>query len=259
MLEHAPPSPAVCEADRDRAASEFLENALRARDAGGGWFLRHPLESLRGLRLLHTLPIVRARLGRDGESDAVRRGLRRGDHVRRMLIGGATAVLCLPIDADTYLLGSSKQTLRRKIRAAERMGVTWRPVFNAAERQGLIALLDDSERTNVRSAYRHENPENDDLFEADQWLAAFAPDGRPVLLSVTPIDGEWAVLRTFRALEDSDESSAARYLMSSVLAQHLIARGVRYLADTQSPASLPPGLRFFQRLLGYRLMRVRLH
>ena len=46
--------------------------------------------------------------------------------------------------------------------------------------------------------------------------------------------------------------------MSKVLVDHLVRRGVRYLADQGSPVGLPNGLRQFQRGLGFRSYQVRL-
>lgn len=42
------------------------------------------------------------------------------------------------------------------------------------------------------------------------------------------------------------------------LAEALAERGVRYLVDTAEPQWLPGGLRHFQRMIGFRLVRVRL-
>jgi hypothetical protein len=77
------------------------------------------------------------------------------------------------------------------------------------------------------------------------------------MLSVTPNDGEWAQLRYFRTLGSGPEHSDSRYLMTQVLVAALSERGVRRLVDGVHPADLPNGLRHFQRMVGFRLARVR--
>ena len=45
--------------------------------------------------------------------------------------------------------------------------------------------------------------------------------------------------------------------MTQVLVEQLVALGVRYLVDQSSPIGLSNGLRHFQRMLGFRIHRVR--
>ncbi|MGY1732441.1 hypothetical protein ACI798_13060 [Geodermatophilus sp. SYSU D01045] len=153
--------------------------------------------------------------------------------------------------------GRAKQTLRRRLRAAQRRGITCRPVDDPAERRALVLLADETERSHPDPRYRIDVPENEDLLQHDLWLAAYSPQGHPLLLSVTPVDGEWALLRYFRTLGHGPEHSDSRYLMCVVLVEALARRGVRYLVDTWHPGGIPEGLRQFQRSVGYRLMRVR--
>jgi hypothetical protein len=60
----------------------------------------------------------------------------------------------------------------------------------------------------------------------------------------------------FRTLGIGKEQSNARYLMTEVLVEHLVERGVRYLLDGGSLA-LPNGIRHFQRMVGFRVCRIR--
>jgi hypothetical protein len=168
-----------------------------------------------------------------------------------------TAVLEVPADPAEHVTGRRAQTLRRKIRAAERHGVTIRPVADA-ERVRLIALADDVERNHPDPAYRVESPRNHDLLEHDLWLVAEDPSGTPLLLSVTPVDGELATLRYFRTLGRGPAHSDARYLMTHRVVVELSARGVRWLLDTDPPGMQKNGLRHFQRMVGFRYARVRL-
>ncbi len=63
------------------------------------------------------------------------------------------------------------------------------------------------------------------------------------MLSVTPIDGEFALLGHFRTIGSGDEQSDARYLMTDVLVEQLVDRGVRFLADGEAwPSPMGSGI-----------------
>ena len=165
-------------------------------------------------------------------------------------------VLDIPADAEQYQLGSSKQTLRRKARAARELGVTWRPVDDPVERRALLARAVEWERQHPDEQHRNEHPDLEDMLDISLWLAAFDGEGVPILLSVTPVDGEWALLRYFRSLGSRPACSDSRYLMTQALVEALSARGVRHLVDSVHPNGLANGLRQFQRMVGFRLVRV---
>jgi hypothetical protein len=173
------------------------------------------------------------------------------------ITGFVTAALRLPPEPGQYSLGASKQTLRRKVRQARRLGVHWAEVTEPQAREELLKLAEEYERTHPNETYRNSNPDLDDLLSLPLWLAAYSADGRPLLLSVTPVDCEFAVLCYFRTMGVGDEYSTARYLMTEILAENLIPRGVRYLVDPGSPA-IPNGLRHFQRMIGFRTVRIRI-
>jgi hypothetical protein len=168
------------------------------------------------------------------------------------------AVLDIPADAADYVDGASKQTLRRKVRSALRSGISCRRVDDPVERIALLEMARAAEATHADDQYRVERPDNADLPGHDLWLAAFAADGTPLLLSVTPAEGEWAHLRYFRTLGSGQEYSDSRYLMTQRLVETLSGRGVRHLIDGVHPADLPNGLRHFQRMVGFRLTRITL-
>ena len=217
---------------------------------------RHPVLASRALTLLQQVPELWCQLSDSVEGRMVRAELQRASGGRSTALHQATTVLELPTEPGTYNLGHERATQRRKARKARAAGVTWRPVTDPAERQTLLQRADDYERNNPRSAYRKENPENADLMAIGLWLAAFH-EGEPILLSVTAVDGEWAILRYFRSLAETDAASNARYLMTEVLAEELGRAGVRYLCDPVSPFRLTPGLRHFARMVGFRVRRVR--
>ena len=216
-----------------------------------------PIQTLAAIVNLYRLPYHRLVLSDDLEGWAIRRFLSHSWLARWSPLHAATAVLDLPQDPASYPLGASKQTLRRRVRAACKQGVYWTEVDDPRERARLLALANDWERRHPVPKYRESDPDNDDLLDYRLWLAAYAPDGRPLLLCVTPIDGDWALLRYFRTLGVGPEESNARYLMTQALVERLIARGVRFLAEASNPVGLPNGLRHYQRMLGFRIARVR--
>ena len=124
------------------------------------------------------------------------------------------------------------------------------------ERQELVRLADEWERNNPHDQYRNANPSNKELLAHPLWLAAYSSEGRPLLLSVTPVDGEWAQLRFFKTIGSGDEQSVARYYLVQILVEHLVQLGVRYLFDVTSPLRLPNGLRHYQRVIGFRIYRL---
>ena len=143
------------------------------------------------------------------------------------------------------------------MRQAQRLGVRWASVKDPEERQRLLRLAEEWERTHHDLRYRNPNPDISGLLNHRLWLVAYSAEGRPLLLSVTPVDGEFALLSYFRTLGAGKEHSNARYLMTEVLVEQLIDFGVRYLVEAGSLA-IPNGIRHFQRIVGFRIVRIRI-
>src|ERR1035437_2132111 len=244
--------------EREAMLSEYLQDYVTLGKPALTYVLWHPRRSLSAFAALYQLPRLSAALTDTLEGAAIRRGLSRWSPIGRTAFHSATSVLLLPQDPDEYHLGASKQTLRRKVRAAEKLGVRWAKVDDPQEQRRLLTVADDRERTNPDPEFRETKPNNDDLLKYRLWLVAYSRDDQPILLSVTPVDGEWALLSYFVTLGTGPEHSNTRYLMTQVLVEHLIGAGVRYLADESSPIKLRSGLRHFQRLLGFRVFRVSL-
>lgn len=217
---------------------------------------KDPRALLRALRLLRHLPRETYTPGRGVEADMVRTALTRRVAGRSTPVHETAHALAMPETPGTYNVGRARATQRRKARAATKLGVTWRLVSDPAERQALQAAATAWEQVNPRPLYRNDRPDTEDLQSVDLWIAAYVGD-RPVMLSVTPVDGEWSLLRYFRTLEDTEAASNARYLLTEAVADTLAARGVRYLCDAVSPFRLPRGLLHFSRMVGFRLIRVR--
>jgi hypothetical protein len=232
----------------------YVDNGRR----GARFILRNWSGSWAAWRAVRRLPVLEARASDTPGGRAVRQVLatRTSYAVPARLLG--TAVLEVPADAEDYLAGRRAQTLRRKLRSAQRRGLEVRRVQGEADRRRLVDVANHAERTHADPAYRVPAPGNDDLLDHDIWLSVDDPEGRPLLLAVAPYDGEFATLRYFRTLGSSEAHSDARYLATSSLVAELSTRGVRYLLDTANPAEQTNGLRHFQRMVGFRYARVRL-
>ena len=241
--------------DREARVSAFFQDY---RGGGRGpvrHALRNPRATVAVVRDMLLLPRLTAALSSSDDGRTIRAAILDKHPVRRVF--PHASVLVLPSVAARYSEGHAKQTLRRKIRKAEQRHITWKRVDDPVERQKLVQLADDWERINPQKQYRNPNPENDELPVHPLWLVAYSDDGRPLLLSVTPVDGEWALLRYFKSIGAGEEQSLARYYMMQVLVDHIVPMGVRYLFDVTSPLRLPNGLRHYQRMIGFRIFRIR--
>jgi hypothetical protein len=219
------------------------------------FLVRRPGRVVGMLRAVARLPRIEGVFSRDAEG----RALEDAVHDGRVPLGPLThkSVLVLPEEPGQYACGGSKQTLRRKARTATRLGVRWKVVDDAEERHRLLARATAWERVQPDERYRNEDADNDDLLEFGLWLAAYREPGEYLLLCVAPVDGQWANLRHYRTIGLGEAQSTARYLLMEALVEELVRRGVRYLLDGRAPAGLPNGLRHFQRIVGFRVHRVR--
>lgn len=243
--------------DAESAVAEFFGSF----EGGGGdavrFSLKNPLAAIRMQSNIGRLPTVEARLVADGDSEAVLQGLLRPHRFARRMVRGTTAVLALTED---YLQGSSesKRSLRTKYHRGTRRGFRVVRPQTLEEKRAYLQIANDFERTQPHEHYRNENPQNDYLLEYSNWMVAVDAEGTPLILTVPTVSGEWAVLQHFKTLAATDDARLARFWMSVELVQALRAMGVGYIADSLSPIGLPPGLRDFQRRLGYRLVRVKI-
>jgi hypothetical protein len=245
--------------DAESFLSDFFDTYCTRGNRKIRSIARHPVQLSNAWRAISELPVVDAELSTRAEAQAVRRGLLRTNATVRGLIRGTTAVLQIPEDADSYFLGSneSKRSLRTKMRRAERNGFAVSMPASREERLAMLSLSAAYERDHPDPAYRNHSPRLDHLLGIRTWLVAHDSTGKPLLLAVIPVDGEWSALSYFKTLEHSDNARLARHWLSGIVVKHLSGMGVRYLADEASPIGLPTGLRSFQRRLGYRLVRVR--
>ncbi len=240
----------------ENSLSEFLEFYAGRPASSLSFMLRNTSRLIRAYLALVRLPTLVAAPSGTVEGDAVRKALH-PDSGWRCWWMPVMAVLPVPDAPAKVGLGARNQTLRRKVRSAERLGMWWKTVDDEHERAELIALTSESERTHANERYRMANPDNSELLLFPLWIAAYSADKRPVLLAVAAVDGEWAWLRYFRTIGSGAEQSDARYLGLYALAGQLAGRGVRYLFDEHGLTWLAPGLRHYQRMVGFRIFRIK--
>jgi hypothetical protein len=244
-------------ADPETVFCDFLQEYSEWGGAKLAFVARHPRRSIAATTAIVRLQRYTAILSPGPQGDAIRAGLLpRSSFLRTW--APVVAVLPLPDCPDSFGLGRPNQTLRRKVRSAQRLGIRCAIITDPGEKQSLLAATAAAERIHPIKRYRNADPDNSELLGYPFWLAAYSADGRPLLLAVTPFDGEWAMLRYFRSIGSGDEQSDARYFALDALARHLIGSGVRFLFDKESITTLPAGLRHYQRMVGFKICRVRL-
>ncbi|TQS43042.1 hypothetical protein [Cryptosporangium phraense] len=228
-------------------------------DGGVRRVVRTPRKTVTAASALLRLPMLTLDLDDSLEGRAIRGHLSRISSKLGWLFRQKTLadVLAVPAEAGDYVQGRSRQTLRRKVRQAEKAGITWREENSAEERARLLKKLAEWERVHPLEQYRIDDPQLDYLVDFRLWLVAESRSGEPLLLAAIPVSGQWALLRYFRSIGAGDEQSLARYYMTKVLVEELSKRGVRFLIDSHTPHLVPSGLRHFQRMTGWRLARLR--
>lgn len=239
--------------------SRFWEQANSSNFKVPVYLALHPWLTMLAIHCIIRLPRLNARLRDNPEGKLIAEALNRICLTKIFKLADVGAsVLNIPVTPQDYSLGSSKQTLRRKARAAERLGITCRYITDESEHIKLVAMLDSAISLKSNPLYRERGSDHSYLVGSGLWTVAFAHNGEPLVIAVTPRDGEWALLQAFVSLGETQERSDARYLLTKVLVERLAGEGVRHLVDTRGPSQLPNGLRHFQRMLGFRISRIRI-
>jgi hypothetical protein len=226
------------------AASAFARRALKRTDQRAGFG-----EQLRGawalVRLLVGLPKLEVSLTDAPGGAAIGAYLRaRRCGVRTHLI--AQGVLALGPEPVQYLRGRRRQALRTNLSHAAAAGVRCVAVDGATATAGAVAEL--------AAAGLIDNPEV--LLErtADTWTLAINRDGRVLGGALVSVDRDWAMVNILVATD-----YPVRYALHTDVAARLGASGVRYLfVSERSALALPEGLQYLQRILGYRVVNLRL-
>ena len=206
------------------------------------------------MRLL-ALPRIRLRLENQKEAAPIRQWLDRKSFGVRTPLHEAASVLRVKRTGDP-LAGSRFATLRRMDRKAAKPGVVCREVPED-ERDSLLQRAIAFEMDNPDPRYRRDDPNTKGFELARLWLVAVDASGTPLVLSVTPVSGNTALLRYMRT-SIRPETTLARYALTASLLRTLSRKHVRYLVDNVSTLSVPTALRHFATMVGFRIARVRL-
>lgn len=244
--------------EAERRVARFFDAYCDVGRPGALYLLRSPRRTIRFLRDAAQLPVLTAAPSPSVDGVAVRDALVRPTYPVRTVWQRITAVLEVPERPADYLAGGTMHRLRRRSRIGDRAGMRWRSIDDPGERRALLAQADAFERKQAEMAGSAVDPRNEDMLPLRVWLLAEAASGEPLLLAAAAVDGEWAALRYYRVVSAMPEGNDARYWLMPVLVARLAALGVRYVADTVSPANLSNGLRHFQRAVGFRFVDVRL-
>lgn len=247
----------VPKTEADQVLSEFWRAYVESGRGGFSYALRHPAAAARALRAIQRLPSV---YPPEQSATAGGRELARVIHQTGPLNLPARwwgfAAFPIPSELSAALARPEAKRLRYNLRLADAADITCRLV-HSDERMGLLERARHRERNHGDPVYRVADPRNDDLLDHDLWVVAQDCNGEPLTLAVIAVDGEFAVLRYFRTLGAGDDHSLSRYPAHWALVEVLAANGVRWLLDPNPPAAQTNGVRLFQRILGFRHVRIR--
>ncbi|MBV9660561.1 MAG: hypothetical protein JO337_05325 [Acidimicrobiales bacterium] len=236
--------------------------------------LRHRGRLAKLAASLDQLPTVAVELSAGDEGQEIRRLLLgpRGKHSRhsptpsrrsRLASGillvpdrrAAVALAELPDDIDLYLRGGKRQAVRTNLARAKERGIVSSEVTGRhrqwASLEEVLASRDDD--------WLVDNRDWCERGLSDGWLRVFVatgPDRAPLNVALLVADKHWAVLRLCVGI-DSDLSGYARYSIHFSIIEELIGAGAGFLL-VNSVFEISPGLRYFQRRLGFELVNVAL-
>jgi hypothetical protein len=148
----------------------------------------------------------------------------------------AQAVLDLPTDFADYIRGRRRQAVRTNTGHARRAGQF---VVSCAV-DGWAPGLDDSRRDAITPG------------PVERWMV-LAADGQIVADSIVSVDRDVALLQ---GLVSTTEN--ARWLLHSALVERLCGECSLLLTNSDNVYRLAAGTQHFQRLLGYRISRLRI-
>ena len=239
--------------DPEAALHDLLSTHAQRR----AWEHRHPAAALRATALLSRIPAETYRPAPSTEGRLLAHYLDKSTFGMATPLHQAVTLLRLPETPGTYDHGHDRATQRRHARKALGAGVSWDLPTDPADRQVFVDLAIEKARVDLDNDEELVRAVNlPAMLDTELWITARL-EGRPMLAAVAAVDGEWAMIRYFCSFETSRVASSTRYLMTGVLAEELIGRGVRFLCDNKSPLRLPHGVRHFSRMVGFRTGRVK--
>ncbi len=243
--------------EADRTLADFWRSYAESEQKGFGFVAKNLRATLRAMLAIQELPVVYPPVLSDTPG-----GRAIADVLHQKGPGGlparwwSFAVLPIAENPADSLKSPEAKRLRYTLRVAATEKISCRPA-DPGERAALRELADERDRNHTNPMYRVEDPQNGDLMNHDLWIVAEDDTGQPLLLAVTATDGEFAVLRYFRTLGDGEKHSLSRYVAQYAVVEALSERGVRWLVDNEPPAAQTNGVRLFQRIVGFRHVRIR--
>jgi hypothetical protein len=158
-------------------------------------------------------------------------------HQGRRRYRSAQGVLELPAGFDEYMRGRRRQAVRTNVGHARRAGLT---VLSFAL-DGWTPGVGDERRPFISPG------------PVERWLVADAA-GAVLADSILSVDAEVALLHGLMAWGGEH----ARWLLHTAIVERLCGSCGLLLTNTENAYRMGPGNAYFQRLLGYRISRLRL-
>jgi hypothetical protein len=150
----------------------------------------------------------------------------------------AQGVLTLPADYSEYLRGRPRQAVRTNVGHARRTGLT-------VESHAVVDWEPGSDDSRV--AYITPGP-------VERWNV-MKPDGEIVGQAILSVDEDVALLH---GLVTIAANSNARWLLHTAIVERLCGQCSLLLINCDDAYLMGTGTQYFQRLLGYRIARLRL-
>lgn len=205
------------------------------------------------VRHIRALPTVCVCVSTEGAGAEIREVLSRrsvGIPTGRL----AQAVLLLRGGVEDYLKGRHRQALRTNLNHARRLGITAARVCDSAAYlrgvERVLTVRGMSAEAVADLVERHR------VTEGWTYLAC-SGEGAPLAFASWTADQECALLRVQMSAWSGRESTFARYALHMELVRDLVASGAR-CALAGSVLPLDDGHRYFQSLLGFETVNVRL-
>ncbi|TXM63735.1 hypothetical protein FV226_27310 [Methylobacterium sp. WL12] len=243
--------------DREARFSEFWKHRLESNIRVRQHIMRDWRLTLQAIGDLLSLQRLELNVSSSSGGLMIEQSLRRSVFGVFTLAQTGACVLSVPKVSGEYSLGASKQTLRRKSRSAEKSGIACRVINDEIEQINLIGQLDSALVSKADLRYRNSHADHRFLVGVGLWSVAYGQNGEPLVIAVVPREGTWALLRLFISLGQTPQHSDARYLLTQFVVERLSHEGVQHLVDTVGPSELTAGLQHFQRMLGFRIARVK--
>ena len=158
----------------------------------------------------------------------------------------AQGVLVVPHSSEVYLRGRHKQALRTNLHRARKERLSCRQLASFPDGEAFADLIDPR----FADSWKRELLIGDG--EPACW-AVFDAEGHPIGLGVVSVDSEVALIWSLVC-----RGHSGRWLLHTEIVSEMAKRCVTYLlVATRMTPVLQPGLQYFQRLLGYQIVHLK--